>query len=767
MTPSPGGWSTQQLAEFVAAVAMAANEELALRTGAERAAEALDADAAALVLDGEVRQAVGWPADEVPVAELVAAAEEGAGVLVPVPGAGAVAPAVVPLGEEPGGRLLVARRGDGFDPEELSLLRGMARTLALALRSLRVLEAERALRAESEAQARENERLLAILWQRQRLLEGLAGIQRSIARRAPLREVLDAIVHLASELLGDEQAGLCLRDPEEPEELLVVASTGLPDDILASMHRRRVGEGVAGLAVAEERLVVADDYPAAKAAMPVFVESRLQTAMAAPVLEEGSVVGSLIVSTYAAGRRYSPADQEMLQTIAQHASLALTDAKTVNAMVHQALHDALTGLPNRALFGDRLEHALQRAERTGTIVAVLFLDLDRFKTVNDSLGHAAGDELLCAVAGRIGDCMRGADTAARLGGDEFAVLLEDLSSSDEAVRVAERIIELLRTPVVLAGREVFASASIGIATGTHPDGDLLRQADVAMYRAKAEGKGRYALYEEGMQAAVLERLELEADLQRALERNELVLFYQPIVALGTGALSGVEALVRWRHPVRGMVPPLAFIPLAEETGLIDGIGRFVVQQACLQAAAWRRLGARETITIHVNLSGRQLEDPDLLTMVATALREASLEPGALVLEITETVLMHDTEATIERLRGLRALGVRLAVDDFGTGYSSLRDLDRFPVDVLKMAKPFVDGLGAGPEHSALARAIVDLGANLGLQIVAEGIERPEQLRKLRELGCALGQGFHFGLPLPAADLEPLVVSGLPSPSCCA
>jgi len=760
MTSSSGSWSTQQLAEFVAAISAAPNEAIALRTGVERAAEALEADAGALVREGVVYFAIGWPHDQIPEVALVAAAEE-PGTSIDVPGSGPVPTATSPLDEEPGGCLLVARAGAPFDALELSLLRGMARTLALALRTLRTIENERALRADSEAQGRENERLLTILRERQMLLEGLAEIQRSIARRAPLPEVLDAIVVLAAELLSDEQTALTLRDPDDPEGLVIVAARGLPEGLIDSTRRRRVGEGVAGRAVAEERLVIANDYAAERAAMPAFVDKHLQAAMAAPVHEDGKIVGSLLVSTYQAGRRYSLADQEMLQTIAQHASLALTDARIVNQMVHQALHDALTGLPNRALFGDRLGHAVQRAERAGTEVAVLFLDLDRFKTVNDSLGHAAGDELLCAVAERIGVCMRSADTAARLGGDEFAVLLEDLTSSSEAVRVAQRIIDALREPIVVAGREVFASASVGVATGDRDADDLLRQADVAMYRAKAEGKGRFALYEDGMQAAVLERLELEADLQRAMERQELVLFYQPIMALNSGAMAGVEALIRWRHPERGMVTPMAFIPLAEETGLIVELGRFVLLEACRQAAAWRAAGAPASLTMNVNLSGRQLEDPQLLDDVAAALRETGVEPGTLVLEITETVLMGDTEATIERLRALRALGVRLAVDDFGTGYSSLRYLNRFPVDVLKMAKPFVDGLGAGEEHSALARAIVDLGANLGLQIVAEGIERPEQLKKLQELGCAFGQGYHFGMPMAADGVRPLVLAALP------
>ncbi|MCW2966430.1 MAG: hypothetical protein JWM71_202 [Solirubrobacteraceae bacterium] len=731
MAQSTGTWSTQQLTEFVAAVAAAPDEEIALREGTERAAEALDADVAAIVRCGEVVATLGWPAGEIPVAEILDVARRQAGDL-PMPGHGMVAATVSELGDEPGAHLLLARAADPhFDAVETGLLRGMARTLALSLRTLRSVE---------------------VLRERQRLLEGLGSIQRSIARRVPLGEVLEQVVRLTSELLGDELSALYLCDPMDLGTMHLKASLGVDAPTLELIHSRPAGEGVAGRAVSENRLVAIEDYAKDSGSMLLFREQSLQAAMAAPVHENGQVVGSLLVSTWKVGRRYGPDARDLLLNIAQHVSLALTDAKTVGAMVHQALHDALTGLPNRALFLDRLEHALARASRAGTEVAVLFLDLDRFKTVNDSLGHAAGDELLCVVGERIASCMRAADTAARLGGDEFAVLLEDLTSTREAVRVAERIIAALEAPILVAGREVFIGASIGIATGTSGADDLLRHADVAMYRAKAQGKGRYAMYEDGMQAEVVERLELEADLQRAIDRDELEVFYQPIIRLGSGELAGHEALVRWRHPTRGLMSPGAFVPVAEETGLIVPLGRFVLREACRQAAAWQGLGDAE-LMMNVNLSGRQLEDPALVDEVTAILRETGLPAARLVLEITETVLMHDTETTIERLRALRALGVRLAVDDFGTGYSSLRYLNRFPLDVLKMAKPFVDGLGSQSEDPALARAIVDLGANLGLQIIAEGIERSAQLTQLRRLGCPLGQGYWFSRPMPAADAE--------------
>ena len=723
-------WSTQQLTEFVVAVSDAPNEGEALREALVRMAEALDADVAAVVRSGTLAASLGWPEGQAPETALLAVAERGEGTI-EVPGSGPVAVIVADLGDDAGACLLLARAAEPrFDAVESGLVRGMARTLALALRTLRSVE---------------------VLRERQRLLEGLSDIQRAISRRAPLNDVFEMVVGLTFELMGDELPALFLRDPDDPETLVLEACRGLDEGTVAVIRRRQVGEGVAGRAVAEDRLVVVEDYPATQdGTIRLFRENALQAAMAAPVHENGEVVGSLLVSSWTPGRRYDEATQELLLTIARHVSLALSDAKTVGAMVHQALHDTLTGLPNRALFLDRLEHALARAVRGGSEVAVLFLDLDRFKTVNDSLGHAAGDRLLCTVAQRISTCMRAADTAARLGGDEFAVLLEDLVSTHEAVRVAERIIGELEAPIAVAGREVFVGASIGVATGAYGADDLLSHADVAMYRAKAQGKGRYAMFEAGMQAEVIDRLELEADLQRAIDRGELEVFYQPIIALGTGEMAGHEALVRWRHPTRGLMVPESFIPVAEETGLVVALGRFVLCEATRQAAEWAATPGTE-LSMNVNLSGRQLEDPALLDDVTAILRETGLPAARLVLEITETVLMHDTESTIERLRALRALGVRLAVDDFGTGYSSLRYLNRFPLDVLKMAKPFVDGLGSKEENPALARAIIDLGSSLGLSIVAEGIERSAQLAQLRRLGCPMGQGYWFGRPLPAAE----------------
>lgn len=427
--------------------------------------------------------------------------------------------------------------------------------------------------------------------------------------------------------------------------------------------------------------------------------------------------------------------------------------------MHQAFHDPLTDLANRSLFLYQVGHALARAQRTAGTVTVLFLDLDNFKTVNDSLGHAAGDHLLVEAARRLAVCVRESDLIARLGGDEFAVLVEQTASVEEVLHIAGRIRTALSTPFALGGKEVFVNASIGIArtsSGETTD-ELVRNADLAMYVAKGRGKGQHVLFEPTMHHAALERLVVEADLRQALEREEFLLQYQPIVALDTGEIIGAEALVRWLCRERGRVAPGVFIPIAEETGLIVPIGRWVLRRACREAQRWTRERGLP-VRITVNLSGRQLQEPGIVDDVREALVDSGLSPGQLVLEITESMLMHDTVLSMARLTALKALGVSLALDDFGTGYSSLSYLQRYPIDILKIDKAFVDDIDQGGEGPVLASAIIALGATLRMNTVAEGIETEPQRGQLLALGCQLGQGFLFSPPLDAEEFWHLLLA---------
>jgi diguanylate cyclase (GGDEF)-like protein len=390
---------------------------------------------------------------------------------------------------------------------------------------------------------------------------------------------------------------------------------------------------------------------------------------------------------------------------------------------------------------------------------VLFLDLDGFKEVNDSLGHASGDQLLIQVAERLSASVRPEDTVARFGGDEFAVLVEEVAGDFDAEEVARRLVEGLREPFLVESQELHVRASIGIATaGDQAEGSdqLMRNADLAMYQAKATGFGGYASYDPQMHSGLVERLQLEADLRRALDAGELELHYQPTIELSTGELVGFEALARWSHPTRGLVPPAEFIPLAESTGLIRQLGQWVLREACRQAVAWRAGYPGRPLMMSVNVSGRQFDQSDLPTIVAMALAESGLPAERLCLEMTESVLMIDTEENLALLTRLKALGVRLAIDDFGTGYSSLSYLHRFPVDTLKIDRSFVERLGQASDEAALARTIVQLGQSLGMVTVAEGIEQYGQFLALNRMTCELGQGFYFSRPLPAAQATGLL-----------
>ncbi|GAB1641123.1 putative bifunctional diguanylate cyclase/phosphodiesterase [Krasilnikovia sp. MM14-A1259] len=436
-------------------------------------------------------------------------------------------------------------------------------------------------------------------------------------------------------------------------------------------------------------------------------------------------------------------------------------------LTRQAFRDSLTGLANRALFRDRLEHAAARARRGGEHVTLLLIDLDNFKMVNDTLGHSAGDELLVTVAERLRTQVRPSDTLARLGGDEFALLVEGVAER-EAVDLAERILDTVRAPVPLAGRDIVCTMSVGVATADPGDGpadtdELLRNADLAMYASKRNGRDRYAVFDPAMYADVLREARVRSELERAVAEEQFFVLYQPIVDMPSGRPTGVEALVRWRHPTDGVLGPDTFIPYAEESGLIVPLGRWVLQQACDQLARWRRdLPAARQMHVSVNLSARQFQNPHLVDEVAEAVTRSGIEPSGLVLEITETTLLHDSEAVLEALNGLRRLGVRVAVDDFGSGYSSLGYLRRFPVDILKIDRSFVQGDQAGTESATLTEAVIGIGRALRLQTVAEGVETSAQWTTLRELGCDLGQGFYFARPSEAEAIGRLLAGDLPS-----
>ena len=454
---------------------------------------------------------------------------------------------------------------------------------------------------------------------------------------------------------------------------------------------------------------------------------------------------------------------KMLATIEQQTDEINQFPRRLDQLARQAFRDPLTGLPNRALFVDRLAHALTRTERRGELLAVLFLDLDRFKVINDSLGHSAGDQLLVGLSQRLSVCLRPEDTIARLGGDEFAVLLEDVKDASAVTAVAERLGAELQRPFLFQERELFITVSIGIALTisrrTTPE-EILRDADLAMYHAKARGKARYELFDKSMNKPAHDRLGLELDLRHAITHGDFTLHYQPVVDIDSGRITEVEALVRWNHPQRGLLLPADFVGLTEETGLIVPLGRWIMTEACRQLRQWQTAGAGGPLVMNVNLSARQLQHPHLVDDVARALEETRIDPGTLRLEITETVVMQEAPSTLAKLEALKRLGVRLAIDDFGTGYSSLGYLKRFPVDTLKIDRSFVKGIGRVVEDTAIVRAVITVAKSLGLAVTAEGIENEAQLAELRTLGCDRGQGYLFAKPI-SADRIPELLAGAP------
>ena len=489
-------------------------------------------------------------------------------------------------------------------------------------------------------------------------------------------------------------------------------------------------------------------------------------AFAFPIHADGELQAVLEFFT-ASAAPHDPALLEVMAQIGRQLGRVVERIRAQEQIAHQATHDGLTGLANRLLFHDRLELALARAKRHGSFAALLFLDLDRFKDVNDTLGHSVGDQLLRDVSERLQVALRANDTLARLGddeftlarfgGDEFVVLCEDLASEADAVPVAQRVQQALLRPFVLERKEHVVTASIGIVLASGADHDaegLLRDADIAMYRAKQRGPGNWEIFDAALRTRALERVGTERALRHALNAGQLRLHYQPIVSLNSGAINSVEALVRWQHPERGLVPPGEFIPIAEESSLILQIGEWTLREACEQAARWRaRFGDQAPLPVSVNMSARQLTQAELPEIIRQILADTGLDAGDLAIEVTETALIEDSNVPAATLRELRALGVKILLDDFGTGYSSLSHLQRFPIDALKIDRSFVMHLGTGEDHSAIVRAIAAMAHALDLELVAEGVETAEQAAEALALGCGSAQGYYFARPAPPKVIE--------------
>ena len=596
-------------------------------------------------------------------------------------------------------------------------------------------------------------------------LELLYQSSRIMQHSPELDSALVALLDHARTMFRAEVAEVILYPRDDAREALRM--TSIHDGSPAVMVPEAINfdTGIHSRVVGERRAFLTTS------AIRVLAGRPIRQAMVSPLIGESGLVGAMTVANrLTEGTSFDDDDLLLLETLANQAAVALENGQLEQSLAelsrlkeqlrHQAYHDPLTGLANRAMFAEQVEAQLA-ARQPGLDAVVLFLDLDDFKLVNDTLGHGAGDRLLRVVAERINGCVRSEDLAARLGGDEFAVLLLDTPSLDRSMSVAQRIIEALQVPFQIGGSEISVGASIGIAATSRSDDSadvLLRNADVAMYTAKAAGKRRAAVFEPTMHAALVARHSLSAELSRSLGRGELAVFFQPIVRLADRKLAGVEALVRWRHPTRGLILPGEFISLAEETGLILSLGRWVLAEACMRFGAWQaQPDVADDFFVSVNISPLQLQQPEFIEEIESTLAATGLDPRRLVLELTETAMFQDTEATISKLGALRAAGVRIAMDDFGTGYSSLGYLRRFPVDILKIARDFVVEPELEQSEWVFAHAIVALGQTLGLQIIAEGIEEASQVDRLLQMGCELGQGFHLGAPFDSST--PVVLGG--------
>jgi len=605
------------------------------------------------------------------------------------------------------------------------------------------------------------------------LLAERAGQQAAIAelgRRAleggALGELMqNAVAILAGTLDVDTVALFELREDEKM--LLTRASVGVPEKF-ADISRLPLGTGPVVDALQTGEPVIVHDWATEERFKPHPAIKALGIASLVHAVVRGGRDGKpwgVVTITSSEPNRFSSHDVHFARSIANVLAGAIERRRVEDAIRHRALHDDLTGLPNRALFLDRLEHALAQMERRDSTVAVIFIDIDQFKVVNDSLGHQAGDRLLQSIAPRLMAALRPGDTIARFAGDEFVVLCEGLGGEEGAITVGERLLECFADPYSLGDREHFVSASVGIAVprrGSTSAEDLIRDADTAMYRAKERGRARLAMFDEHMRVRTLIRMRIDHDLRRAVPGEDLNVHYQPIVALETGELAGFEALLRWRHPSRGDLSPVEFIPIAEESGMIGSLGRWVLEQAAEQAVRWSNLGGAgaRPLGVSVNLSARQFGQGRLADDVAEVLRTSGLDPDRLLLEITESLLIDESDAAIDELHALKDIGVWLVLDDFGTGYSSLSYLERFPIDGLKIDRSFVAALVDGGT-APIVDAIVSMAHSLDLRVTAEGVETVDQIAPLRQAGCEYAQGWYFGRPAPAEAQDRLISSGLP------
>ncbi|MEV6595785.1 GGDEF domain-containing protein [Actinoplanes sp. NPDC051346] len=743
MTFEPG----RSVAAFIEAISGTSDVLSAALAAADSMATILAADTVAILQDSAtvaVRGALDpeLPQPRVPATGAACETAGGRSVL------------TVAIGRHTGRRLLAVRdTGSPFVDTEADLATGLSAALALQLATLDHIAEQRRYAGDDAEAAAQDARTGRML------LEQLAVVQRAVARRAPLSEIFDAITEGARSLLGDALSALAMREGDDPDMLHLASACGFSDELRHRLWRAPLETaGITGKAIRSGEVIVVEGYPHSPDATKEAVEAGVQAAMAAPVRQHDKVVGGLFVASRRPDRVYGPADQAVLTAFAEHVGVAIEAARAVDGL-YQAFHDPLTGLASSALFRNRLVHTLALAAREQSRVAVVLFNLHRFKTVNDTFGHAAGDLLLTGVAERLNAGLRATDTLARFGADEFAILLAGVEQAEPAMEVTERLAASLRQPFWIGGREVTIDSTAGIAFSALGERDadaLLQGADLALTAAKQDGPGCIEMFEPGMQIVRARRAGLEMDLRHAVERNQLLLHYQPIVDLTDGRVTGCEALVRWAHPERGTVSPLDFISLAEETGHIVSVGSWVLHEACRQAAEWNRTLPGAGLHITVNLSARQIRRPDLPDLVAGVLRQTGLPAELLTLEITESVLVHDVDATVHQLHKLKALGVLLAIDDFGTGYSSLAYLRRFPVDILKIDKMFVDDIGVETPGASLTPAIVGLGRTLGLVTVAEGIEDASQWQPLLDSGCDQGQGFYFARPQPAAEVEKLL-----------